>query len=142
MERSGLLAKAIKAHSGKSVEGLIPSGLTAQEAHRFKLSHGKATNAEEAQAAERAARKATREAIASLGEKANGIKAKYQFINADYIGEKRPNIDYAYSLTVTRGEDEFVCNFKLLSIKRKGKALKVTYSITTDEIKAQIEKCL
>ena len=142
MERSGLLAKAIKTYSGKSVDGLIPSGLTAQEAKRFKLSYGKAPNAEEAQAAERAARKSTREAIASLGEKANGIKVKYQFINADYIGEKRPNIDYAYSITVTRGEDEFVCNFKLLSIKRKGKAFKVTYSITTDEIKAQIEKCL
>ena len=142
MERSGLLAKAIKAHSGKSVEGLIPSGLTAQEAHRFKLSHRKAPNTEEAQAAERAARKATREAIASLGEKANGIKTKYQFINADYIGEKRPSVDYAYSLTVTRGEDEFVCNIKLLSIKRKGKTLKVTSSIGADEIKSQIENCL
>ncbi len=142
MERSRALAKAIKYFSEKSVVGFIPTGLTMAEARRFKMSYGKLAKTEKAQAAERAARKATREALASLGEKAEGIKVQYQFINADYIGDKRPNIDYAYSISVFRGEDNFIGCFKLLSLKRKGGEFKVTYSIGTEEIKTKIENLL
>lgn len=142
MERSRALAKAIKHFSDKSVVGFIPSGLSMAEARRFKLSYGKRANTDAAQAAERAARKATREALASLGEKVEGVTVQYQFINADYIGDKRPNIDYAYSISVYRGEDNFIGCFKLLSLKRKGNEFKVTYSIGAEEIKTKIENLL
>ncbi len=141
MERSPALARAIKKHSGKEVVGIIPAGLSAGAAKRFKLSYGKAPNAEEAQAAERAVRKSVRDAVAALGDKAKGATLSYSYVTVDGGCEKRPAVDYSYLLSVKKGE-EIIATVRLLSVKRKGKALKVISAESTDTIKQEIEKSI
>ena len=136
MERSAALAKAIKLYSGREVVGILPEGLSAGAKKRFKISFGKAPNTEEAQAAERAARKTVRDAASKIdGAKAVGIS--YSYVTADGKTEKRPVIDYAYTLTLKNGEKN--SEITLVSIKRKGKTLKVSSVTPTEAIAEEIK---
>ena len=136
MERSRALATAIEKHAGKPVEGLMPEGLSAGAAHRFKISYGKAPNSEAAQAAERDARKTVRGALA--GKKSATVT--YTYITKDGDSEKRPYVDYTYNALVKCGENCVAVT--LLSVKRKGKSLKVASTTDADTVKAEIEKSI
>ena len=136
MERSRALAGAIEKHSGRAVEGLIPDGLSVGAARRFKVSYGKAPNTDEAQAAERDVRKTVRAALA--GNKAATVT--YTYITKDGESEKRPYVDYTYNALVKCGENSVAVT--LLSVKRKGKNLKVTSTADADTVKAEITKCI
>lgn len=139
MERSAALAKAIKKHSGKDVVGIIPEGLSGGAVKRFKLSYGKAPSSDEAQKAEREVRKSVREAVAAV-DGAKGAVLSYSYVTKDGEIEKRPAVDYTYTLTARSGEK--ASTVKLLSVKRKGAALKVTYTADADTIKSEIEKAI
>ncbi|MBQ2794216.1 MAG: hypothetical protein IJF05_05930 [Clostridia bacterium] len=139
MERSAALARAIKLHSGKAVVGLIPDGLSAGAARRFKISYGKAPNSDAAQAAERAVRKSVREVISSA-KGADGLSLSYIYVTKDGASEKRPAVDYAYILTAKNGERS--ATVTLLLVKRKGNSLKVASTADVGEIKAEIEKAI
>ena len=136
MERSRALANAIEKHSGKAVEGLIPEGLSAGAARRFKISYGKAPNSDEAQKAERDVRKTVRAALA--GNKSATVT--YTYITKDGESEKRPYVDYTYNALVKCGESSVTVT--LLSVKRKGKSLKVTSTADSDTVKAEITKSI
>ncbi|MBR3681356.1 MAG: hypothetical protein IKL79_05070 [Clostridia bacterium] len=138
MERSAALARAIKFHSGKAVVGLIPDGLSAGAARRFKISYGKAPNSDAAQAAERAVRKTVRDAAASV-EGAKGASFSYSYVTKDGGCEKRPYVDYTYILTV-KGEEKTPVTVTLLSVKRKGNNLKVIFEADRDTVAAELEK--
>lgn len=139
MERSGALARAIEKHSGKAVDGLIPEGVTGGAARRFKAGYGKTVEAGAAQAAEREARKLVRGAVAALGDGAKALAFDYAYATPDGEGSKRPNIDYSYLLVIRRG-GERLAEVKLLTVKRRGKAFKVTESTDSALIESEIKK--
>lgn len=139
LERSARLAALIKQYSGKEVEGLIPDGLTGGAARRFKLSYGKAVDASAAQAAERGARKLVRSAISALGDVAAALSCEYVYTTADGESDKRPSVDYTYSLVLKNGKDT-LATVKLLAIKRGAKAMKVVLDSDGEYIKSEIQK--
>ena len=136
MERSRALARAIEKHSGKAVEGMLPDGLSAGAARRFKLSYGKAPDAEAAQAAERNVRKAVRDTLSALGLKSVGVN--YTYVTKDGETEKRPAVSYTYSAKLTKDGSE-VGTVKLLDVKRKGKKLAVGFEADTAYLENELK---
>ncbi len=137
LERSKRLATLIKTYFGKDVEGLIPEGLSAGAARRFKQSYGKAIDSSAAQAAEREARKVVRAVISELGEGAKALTLEYAYFTADGKCDKRPSVDYTYSLELEKG-GEAVGSITLVQAKRGVKAMKVTLTAEHEAVKAEI----
>ena len=62
------------------------------------------------------------------------------YITKDGESEKRPYVDYTYNALVKCGESSVAVT--LLSVKRKGKSLKVTSTADSDTVKAEIAKSI
>lgn len=137
LERSKKLATLIKHYFGKDVEGLIPEGLSAGAVRRFKQSYGKTVDSSAAQAAEREARKVVRAVISELGEGAKALTLEYAYFTADGKCDKRPSVDYTYSLEVFSGDGQ-VGSITLVEAKRGAKAMKVILTAEREAVKAEI----
>ncbi|MBQ9084946.1 MAG: hypothetical protein IJY24_04740 [Clostridia bacterium] len=84
---------------GKPVEGIIPDSVKGFSARqRAKLEYHSAPHIGEAQAAERQARRAVREALEGFDRE--GLKIDYFFGTRDGERATRPTIDYSYSLRI------------------------------------------
>jgi D-alanine-D-alanine ligase-like ATP-grasp enzyme len=62
------------------------------------------------------------------------------YITKDGEGDKRPYVDYTYNALVKCGDK--TATVSLLTVKRKGKNLKVTSTADADTVKAEITKCI